>query len=268
MRRLISLLPALLLALVAAPAPAGARPADAQPAGAQPAAKPPLVLAAASLHDALGALADGWAARGHPRPVLAFAASSALARQVAAGAPADLFISADVQWMDDLAARQLIDPASRAVLAGNQLVLIAPAGSRLRLRAAPGFALAAALGQGRLALADPDAVPAGIYARQALTSLGVWPAVAGRIARAENVRAALALVARGAAPLGVVYVTDARAEPRVQVVATFPAASHPPIVYPLARLTSATSPDAEPFRRYLLSAEARAITARFGFTRR
>ncbi|MBS0255969.1 MAG: molybdate ABC transporter substrate-binding protein [Proteobacteria bacterium] len=251
MRRLLALF-ALLLALAAAPAPAAPRP--------------PLVLAAASLADALGALADGWAARGHPRPVLAFAASSALARQIEAGAPADLFISADQQWMDEVAARHLIQPASRAPFAGNRLVLIAHTGSAVRLRPAPGFPLAAALGGGRLALADPDAVPAGIYARQALTSLGVWPMVAGRLARAENVRAALALVARGAAPLGMVYATDAQAEPRVRVVAVLPAASHPPIVYPLARLSASTSPEAEPFRRFLLSPEARVILRRFGFS--
>lgn len=245
----------LLLALIAA------RPALAAAPGA------PLVLAAASLQEALGDAAEAWARHGHPRPVLAFAASSALARQIEAGAPADLFISADREWMDLLAAHGQLRPGTRADLAGNQLVLIAPSGSRLALRPAPGFPLAMALGGGRLALADPDAVPAGIYARQALTSLGVWPQVAGRLARAENVRAALALVARGAAPLGVVYATDARAEPRVRVLGTFPATSHPPITYPLAVLARATSPDAEPFRRFLLSAEGRGLLVRRGFTR-
>jgi molybdate transport system substrate-binding protein len=227
----------------------------------------PLVLAAASLQEALTDAADAWARRGHPRPVLAFAASSALARQVEAGAPADLFISADREWIDQLAMRGLLRPGTRADLTGNQLVLIAAAGSRLVLRPAPGFALARALGTGRLAVADPDAVPAGIYARQALTSLGVWPQVAGQLARAENVRAALALVARGAAPLGVVYATDARAEPRVTVLGTFPAASHLPITYPLAILARATSPDAEPFRRFLLSGEGQALLSRRGFVR-
>ena len=227
----------------------------------------PLVLAAASLQEALTDAADAWARHGHPRPVLAFAASSALARQVEAGAPADLFISADREWIDQMATRGLLRPGTRADLAGNRLVLIAAAGSRLALRPAPGFALAPALGTGRLAVADPDAVPAGIYARQALTSLGVWPQVAGRLARAENVRAALALVARGAAPLGVVYATDARAEPRVAVLGVFPAASHPPITYPLALLARATSPDAEPFRRFLLSGEGQALLARRGFVR-
>lgn len=229
------------------------------------AAAAPLVLAAASLQEALGDAADAWAAKGHPRPVLAFAATSALARQVEAGAPADLFISADVEWIDRLAGHGLLRAGSRADLAGNRLVLIAPAASALALRPAPGFALSAALGNGRLALADPDAVPAGIYARQALTSLGVWRQVAGRLARAENVRAALALVARGAAPVGVVYATDARAEPRVRVLGAFPAGSHPPITYPLALLARSTSPDAEPFLRFLLGAEGRAIMARRGF---
>ena len=225
------------------------------------------MLAASSLHEALNDAADAWAGHGHPRPVLAFAASSALARQIEAGAPADLFISADREWMDTLAAHGLLRPGTRADLAGNRLVLIAPAASRITLRPAPRFALAAALGGGRLALADPDAVPAGIYARQALGALGVWPQVSGRLARAENVRAALALVARGAAPLGVVYATDAMAEPRVRVLGAFPATSHPPITYPLAVLARATSGDAEPFRRFLLSAEGRALLARRGFTR-
>jgi len=225
----------------------------------------PVVLAAASLQESLGAAADAWARHGHPRPVLSFAASSALARQVAAGAPADLFVSADEEWMDYLAQRRLMRLETRADFLANRLVLIAPAASRLRLAVGPRMALGAALGSGRLAVADPDSVPAGRYAKTALMRLGAWPQVAGRLARAENVRAALALVARGETPLGVVYATDALAEPRVRVVSEFPASSHAPITYPLARPARADNPEGEAFRRFLLSAEARAIFRRYGF---
>jgi molybdate transport system substrate-binding protein len=145
------------------------------------------------------------------------------------------------------------------------LVIVAPADRRLRLHPAPGFPLHAALGGGRLAIADPDSVPAGRYGREALEPMGVWDQVSGQIARAENVRAALALVARGAAPLGLVYATDARAEPRVRMVGVFPAGSHTPITYPVARLSASTHPDAEAFRRFLLSAEGKAVFRRFGF---
>ena len=226
---------------------------------------PPVVLAAASLQESLSAAADVWARTGHPRPVISFAASSALARQVQAGAPADLFVSADEEWMDFLAKAGLIAPASRAEFLTNRLVLVAPATSRLRLNIAPRMAIGAALGSGRLALADPDSVPAGRYAREALTRLGAWPQVAGKLARAENVRAALALVARGETPLGVVYATDALAEPRVRVVGLFPAGSHRPITYPLARLAGSTNPEGEAFRRFLLSPAARAVFRRYGF---
>jgi molybdate transport system substrate-binding protein len=225
----------------------------------------PLVLAAASLQESLTAAADAWAKWGHPRPVLSFAASSALARQIEAKSPADLFVSADDEWMDYLAQRKLIAPGTRADFLTNRLVLIARAGSRVRFDVRPGFPLAAALGSGRLALADPDAVPAGRYAKQALTALKVWPSVQGSLARAENVRAALALVARGAAPLGIVYATDARAEPAVRVAGWIPAEAHRPITYPVARLTAATNPDAEGFRHFLLSAEGKAVFRRFGF---
>jgi len=228
-------------------------------------ARPPLVLAAASMQEALNAAADSWAKAGHPRPVLSFAASSALARQVEAGAPADLFVSADEDWMDELAQHPLLRAGSRVDLAGNALVLVAPAAHPQRLVIRPGFALVRALGSGRLATGAVDSVPAGRYAKQALERLGVWPQVAGRIAGAESVRAALALVARGEAPLGVVYATDARAEPAVMVAGVFPAGSHEPIRYPVAVLASATSADAEPFRRFLIGRAGRAILARYGF---
>jgi molybdate transport system substrate-binding protein len=242
---------ALLLAALAAPA--------------QAQTKGPLVLAAASLQEALTAAADSWARMGHARPVLSFAASSALARQIEAKAPADLFFSADQEWMDYLAARNLIVSATRADLLTNRLVIVAPAASKVSLAVRPGFPLAAALGGGRLALADPDAVPAGRYAKEALTTLKVWPSVASNLARAENVRAALALVARGAAPLGIVYATDARAESAVRVAGWIPAAAHKPITYPLARLAASSNPEAEGFRRFLLSAQGKGIFRRYGF---
>jgi molybdate transport system substrate-binding protein len=229
--------------------------------------RPPLVLAAASLQEALNAAADAWAAKGHPRPVLSFAASSALARQVEAGAPADLFISADEEWMDHLAQAGRLKPGTRQDFAGNALVLIAPTAQAHRITIRPAFPLAFALGNGRLATGAVDSVPAGRYAKQALTALGVWPQVASRIAGAESVRAALALVARGEAPLGIVYATDANAEPRVKIVGTFPESSHEPIRYPLALLTASASPEAEPFRRFLLGPETRAILLRYGFRR-
>lgn len=223
----------------------------------------PLVLAAASLQESMNATADAWAHKGHARPTLSFAASSALARQIAAGAPADLFVSADEPWMDDVERRGLIVAGTRAPFLGNQLVLVAP-------RSGPGAValggLPAALGNSRLAMADPDSVPAGKYGKAALEKLGLWSAVASKVVRAENVRAALAFVERGAARFGVVYLTDARASARVRIAATFPADSHPPIRYPLARLKSSASADAEPFRAFLLSREGRGIFTRFGFT--
>ena len=223
--------------------------------------KPPLVLAAASLQESMNAAADAWAAKGHMRPVISFAASSALARQVAAGAPADLFVSADEEWMDDLQKRGLLVPGTRADLVGNTLVIIAPVGEPL----ARPYDEFRAIGVTRVAIADPDSVPAGRYARAALQKIGRWDAVRANMVRAENVRAALLLVERGAAPRGIVYATDARASRKVRVVATFPPGSHPPIRYPIARLKASTSPDAEGFRRFLLSREGKAIFARYGF---
>lgn len=237
----------------------------ATPATAQ---RGPLVLAAASLQESLNAAADAWARAGHPRPRLSFAASSALARQIQAGAPADLFLSADEAWMDAVAKGGLIAPGTRARLLGNRLVLIAPADSRLQIRIARGMPLARALGGSRLAVADPRAVPAGRYAQAALTSLGLWPGVADRLARAGDVRGALALVERGEAPLGIVYATDAQASRRVRVVGVFPANSHPRITYPIARLRTSRDRDAEGFRRFLLSPLGKRIFARFGFATR
>jgi molybdate transport system substrate-binding protein len=235
--------------------------------GAAWAQRPPLVLAAASMQDALNAAADAFARTGRPRPTLSFAASSALARQIEAGAPADLFVSADEPWMDAVEARGLLAPRSRAVVAGNRLVLVAPVTRRGDVDLRARGALLRALGNGRLAMADPDAVPAGRYGRAALTKLGLWSNVDARVARAENVRAALALVERGAAPLGIVYATDARASKGVRIIATFAADTHPPIRYPIARLKRSTDVDAELFRRFLLRRQGQAILARYGFTR-
>lgn len=240
--------------------------AAATPAAAQ--RRGPLVLAAASLQESLTAAADAWTTRGHARPVLSFAASSALARQVEAGAPADLFVSADEPWMDALADKGLIRKGTRVSFLSNRLALIAPVSSRVTLPIRRGFPIAAALGTGRLAMADPDAVPAGRYGKAVLTALGAWPSVANRIARAENVRAALALVERGEAPLGIVYTTDARASRKVRLIGLFPAASHSPITYPLATLAASRHPEAEGFRRFLISREGKAIFARFGFQAR
>lgn len=234
------------------------------PARAQSAA--PVVLAAASLQEALGEAADAWARQRHPRPVLSFAGSSALARQVEAGAPADLFISADEAWMDHIDQRGLLASGSRRVIAGNRLVLIAPLDSHVTLRIAKGFPLARALGAGRLAMADPAAVPAGRYGRAALEALGVWAVVEPRVVRSENVRAALALVERGEAPLGIVYATDAAASRKVRVVGVFPASSHPPIRYPAAQLKTAKAKDASAFLAFLGSRQARVILARHGFS--
>lgn len=234
-------------------------------APAEVARKPPLVLAPASLQESLSAAADAWVAHHHVRPILVFAGSSALARQVEAGAPADLFISADEDWMNELQSKGLVKPGTRRDFLGNSLVLIAPLGSSLRLRIVPRFPLARALGSKKLAMADPDSVPAGRYGRAALIKLDVWPSVEEKVVRAENVRAALTFVERGAAAAGIVYDTDRKASHKVILVDTFPQNSHPPIAYPIAALKSSASADAEGFRRFLVSPTGERIFARFGF---
>ncbi len=244
------------------PAPSLAEP--------HPKAVAPVVLAAASLQESLSAAADAWAATGHPRPVLSLAASSALARQIEAGAPADIFISADEEWMDHVAARGYVREDSRVDLLTNTLVLVAPVSSTINLVIAPGFPLAKALGEGRLATGNVDSVPVGRYAKQALIKLRVWPQVADRIAGSDSVRSALGLVARAEVPLGIVYSTDAKAEPKVRVVATFPESSHEPIRYPLALLTPSftqapANPEAVGFAGFLRSGAGKAIFRRFGF---
>lgn len=227
---------------------------------------PPMVMAAASLQESLNAAADAWARKNHPRPRISFAASSALARQIESGAPADMFISADEEWMAYLGGKGLLKQKTRVPFLTNGLVLIAPKASKASLKIGRNFPLAKALGPGgRLAVADTAAVPAGRYAKQALTNLGVWNSVKDRLAPGESVRAALAFVSRSACPLGVVYSTDARADPSVRVVGIFLASSHAPIRYPLALLARSRNPEAEGFRRFLLSAEGKAIFRRYGF---
>jgi molybdate transport system substrate-binding protein len=223
------------------------------------------VFAAASLTDALKQVGDAYKHDTGNNVVFSFAASSALARQIEASSGADIFISADTDWMDYLDKRGLIAPSSRVELLGNRLVLIAPANSRISLIAKPRFNLKGALGEGRLALADPAAVPAGKYAKAALTALGVWDGVADKVVPAENVRVALAYVARAEAPLGIVYATDARAESKVRIVTTFPEDSYPRIVYPAA-LTKEAKPEARLFLAYLSGARAKAIFEKAGFT--
>lgn len=242
---------------------AGCSPAAEQ---AQDEGAPPIVLAAASLQESLETAAQQWAAKGHPKPVLSFAASSALARQVENGAPADIFFSADEQWMDELDGKGLLRRGTRATLHGNAMVLIAPKGSTVTVRLDDPRGFGAALGDGRLSMGDPDAVPAGKYGVAALKSLGIWPMMEKRVARAENVRAALALVERGEAPLGIVYATDAAASAKVRVVAMFPQDSHPPILYPVAILKDATGADAQAFRDFLASEEGLGIFRKHGFT--
>lgn len=223
-----------------------------------------LVFAAASLANVLGDLDQAFAARTGVHVTASLAASSTLAKQIEAGAPADVYFSADLQWMDYLQQRGLLRAGSRQDVVGNSLVLIGPASGSLRVSIGPGFDLSRLLGGGHLALADPDSVPAGIYARQALEKLGVWNGVAPRIVRAENVRAALEYVARGDAPLGIVYRTDALVETRVRVVGVFPADSHSAIVYPIA-LTQRASAEAARYLAFITSAEAQPIFRKWGF---
>ena len=231
---------------------------------------PLTVFAAASLKESMDEAAAAYeAATGQPVRV-SYAGSPALARQIEQGAPADVFFSADFDWMDHLQRQGLVDAGSRRELLGNTLVLVAPAhGAAKPLTLARGTDLRPLLGDdGRIALALTASVPAGKYARAALASFGLWDALAPRVAEAENVRAALLLVARGEAPLGVVDGSDAKAEPRVRVLATFPADSHPPIVYPVARMAASRHPHAARFVAWLQAPAAAAIFRKRGFSPR
>lgn len=223
-----------------------------------------LVFAAASLTNVLDEIGTAYTQQTGQPVKFSYAASSALARQLEAGSRADVFFSADLEWMEYVQARNLIERATRRNVLGNRLVLVAPADSRIELQIAANFGLAAALGNGRLATGDPETVPVGKYARSALTSLGVWNEVADKLVRADNVRSALAFIARGETPLGIVYETDAKVEKRVRVVDYFPADSHPPIVYPVA-VTAQARPAARRFVEFLQSAAAQEAFRKYGF---
>ena len=230
------------------------------------AAEAPTVFAAASLKNALDEIAGSYAKEGKPAPRISYAASNTLAKQIEQGAPADLFFSADLDWMDYLARKDLIRPETRVSLLANSIVLIAPQDSKAAVTMGPGLDLAAALGQGRLAMGNVEAVPAGKYGKAALEKLGGWTGVKDKVAQAESVRAALLLVSRGEAPLGIVYATDAAADANVRIVATFPADSHPPIVYPVALTKDSASPDAAGLLAYLRGPVAKAAFEKQGFT--
>ena len=224
-----------------------------------------LVFAAASLKTALDKVNRACAAEAGAEANISYAATPALAKQIGEGAPADLFFPADTDWMDKLAQQGHIKADTEAKLLGNEIVLIAPAASTASATIAPGFDLAGLIGDGKLAMANVDSVPAGRYGKAALTKLGVWDSVKEKVAQAENVRAALALVAMGEAPFGIVYLTDAKAEPKVKVIGTFPADSHPPIVYPVALTSGSTNPNAPALLQCLQSNKAKSIFEAEGF---
>jgi molybdate transport system substrate-binding protein len=235
-------------------------------AGAADEDKPSItVFAAASLTNVLQELGDGFTKDASIPVRFSFAASSALARQIENGSRADMFFSADLEWMDYLESRKLIQSATRHDVVGNQLVLIAPADSKVVLKIQPHFALAATLGKGRLATGDPDSVPVGRYAHEALANLGVWDEVSARLVRADSVRSALAFVDRGEAALGIVYATDALIDKKVRVVDAFPAATHMPIVYPVA-LTIGAKADAAKFLAYIRGPAGSVAFQHYGFT--
>lgn len=236
------------------------------PVSATFAAEPVTVFAAASLKDVLGTIAEDWKSETGGTVILSFAASSALAKQIEEGAPADLFISADLKWMDYLAKADQLVAETRTDLLGNRIVLVAPAEATTTVHIEKGFPLAEMLGDGHLAMGNTDAVPAGVYGKAALEALGVWDSVKGKVAQAENVRAALLLVSRQEAPLGIVYETDAKADPKVRILDRFPEDSHPPIIYPAAVLKQAKGLEAKAFLAYLQSAKAHAVFTDAGFT--
>jgi molybdate transport system substrate-binding protein len=253
-RSWLALLTATVLTLAAGTAPAAAQGRDV------------LVFAAASLKNALDEAAAQLQRESGKKVAISYAASNTLIKQIEQGAPADMFISADLDWMDYGQQKDLIKPDTRSNLLGNRLVLIAPKDSNVSANIQPGFDLAALLKGGHLAMGNVDAVPAGKYGKAALEKLGAWDAVKGKIAQAETVRAALVLVARGEAPLGIVYQTDAASDPTVKIVGTFPENTHPPIIYPIALTKDSSNPDALAFLNFIRSAAARPIFERQGFT--
>ena len=237
--------------------------AAAQPLAAQEAIT---VFAAASMKNALDDANAAFTKATGVKVTASYAASSALAKQIEQGAPADVFLSADLQWMEYVAERKLIKPDTRVNLLGNKLVLIAAADSKLdKVEIKEGFNIARLAGDGRIAVADVRAVPAGLYAKAALEKLGAWKAAEPKLAMAENVRATLAFVARGETPIGIVYETDAKVEPKVKIVGVFPDGSHPPITYPVAATTTAKAAAAR-YLAFLRSGDAKAIFEKYGFS--
>jgi molybdate transport system substrate-binding protein len=226
-----------------------------------------IVFAAASLKNALDDTNTAFTKATGTRVVASYAASSALAKQIEQGAPADIFISADLQWMDYLAERKLIKAETRVNLLGNKLVLIAAADSRLgNLTIGPGFEIARLAGDGRIAVADVKAVPAGRYAKAALEKLGAWTAAEPKLAQAENVRATLSFVARGETPVGIVYETDAKIEPKVKIIGVFPDGSYPPVTYPVAATADSKDQGAQQYVNFLRTPAAKAVFEKYGFS--
>jgi molybdate transport system substrate-binding protein len=225
-----------------------------------------LVFAAASLKNALDEIAAQWQRESGKKVVISYAASNTLIKQIEQGAPADIFISADLDWMDYGEQKNLIDAQTRSNLLSNRIVLVAPKDATFALNITRGFDLASALKGGRLAMANVDAVPAGKYGKAALEKLGAWDGVKDKIAQADNVRAALVLVSRREASIGIVYQTDAASDPTVKIVGTFPEDFHPPITYPVALTKTSTNPDARAFLDYIRSPAARPAFERQGFT--
>jgi molybdate transport system substrate-binding protein len=245
---------ALFAALAAAP-----RPAVAQ--------ETLTIFAAASLRNALDDVDAIFAKATGVKITASYAASSALAKQIAQGAPADVYVSANIRWMGFLEKKKLIAPGTRINLLGNRLVLIAPKDSKLdQVKIEKGFDIANLAGKGRIAVANTKAVPAGLYAKAALTSLGAWQEAEPKLAQAENVRATLAYVARGETPLGIVYATDARIEPKVKIIGAFPAGSHPAITYPVAGLAASKNPHVTDYLSFLQTPAAKAIFEKYGFS--
>jgi molybdate transport system substrate-binding protein len=254
------------LALVFAAA-ALSRPGFAEQPALAPAVttKGPVVFAAASMKTALDAAAAAWTAETGKTPPIVYASSAVLAKQIEQGAPADIFISADLNWMDYLDKAKLIRPGTRRNLLGNVLVLIEPADASAKLTIAKGFDLAGAIGDGKLAVCTIASCPGGIYAKEALEALGIWAKVEPKLAQADNIRNALTLVSRGEAKFGIVYATDAKADPKVKVVGVFPEATHSPIVYPVALVETSKNSDAALFADYLSSKAAKKIWSEQGF---
>jgi molybdate transport system substrate-binding protein len=235
-----------------------------QPAAAQQSIT---VFAAASLRNALDDADAAFTKATGVKVVASYEATSALAKQIEQGAPADVFISADLRWMDYAAEHKLIKPDTRVNLLGNKLVLIAPADSAFgKIAIAKGFDIAKLAGDGRIAVADVKAVPAGLYAKAALENLGAWPTAEPKLAQAENVRATLAYVARGETPLGIVYETDAKVEPKVKIIGVFPDGSYPPVTYPVAATSATTSAAAARYIAFLRGTAAKAVFEKYGFS--